>query len=97
MNSLLHRASRWLVKIKREETIIDVRNKTSKTRTVVENFKFDLSGEKANISGVEARFVPWVHNKPGGYLRWVQDGTYLQMDSGNLKKEKMSEIANSIN
>ncbi|MFG1732525.1 DUF4367 domain-containing protein [Paenibacillus sp. 843] len=83
--------------IKREVTIIDMQNKSSKNRTIVEDFKFDLSGEKIDLNEVEARYVPWANHKPGGYLRWIQDGTYLEMDSGNLSKEKMIELAKSFN
>jgi len=83
-------------KIKREETTIDVRNKISKTRSIVEDFKLDLRGEKVNINGIEARFIPWGDQTPGGYLRWVQDGTYIEIDSGDLSKEKMIELAKSI-
>ncbi len=89
-----HKAAGY--KIKRDETTIDVCNKTSKTRIIVEDFKFNESGEKVNINGIEARFDPWADQTPGGFLRWVQDGTYIEIDSGNLSKEKMVELAKSI-
>jgi hypothetical protein len=83
-------------KIKRSETTIDVRNQTSTTKIIEEDFKFDVSGEKVNINGIEARFVPWVNHTPGGYLRWVQDGTYIEIDSGDLSKQRMVELAKSM-
>ncbi|MFC5470248.1 DUF4367 domain-containing protein [Cohnella suwonensis] len=83
-------------KIKRFDTTIDVRNQTSTTKIIVEDFKFDVSGEKVNINGIEARFVPWTDHTPGGYLRWVQDGTYIEIDSGDLSKQMMVELAKSI-
>ncbi|MGM0883719.1 MAG: DUF4367 domain-containing protein [Bacillota bacterium] len=83
-------------KIKRVETHYDVRNKTSTTRTFVEDFKFDVRGEKVNINGIEARFMPWANHVPGGYLRWVQEGTFIEIDSGALSKEMMTELAKSI-
>jgi hypothetical protein len=42
-------------KSKRYETIIDVRGKTSVTRVIEENFKFDTSGEIVKLNGIEAR------------------------------------------
>ncbi|WP_054025092.1 DUF4367 domain-containing protein [Bacillus sp. FJAT-28004] len=83
-------------KINRVETHFDVRNQTSTTRTIVEDFKFDVSGAKVNINGFEARFVAWANHIPGGYLRWVQDGTYIEIDSGALSKEMMVELAKSM-
>jgi hypothetical protein len=83
-------------RIKRVETNVDVRNQTSTSSTIVEDFKFDISGEKININGIEGRFVPWANHIPGGYLRWVQDSTYVEIDSGNLSKEIMVELAKSM-
>ncbi|MFD0618269.1 DUF4367 domain-containing protein [Paenibacillus sp. GCM10027629] len=82
--------------VRRVETIIDVHNQTSTEKTIVEEFKFDVRGEKININGIEARFVPWANHKPGGYLRWVQDGTFIEIDSGVLTKEMMVELAKSM-
>ncbi|MEK5422894.1 hypothetical protein MKZ08_12750 [Viridibacillus sp. FSL R5-0477] len=33
----------------------------------------------------------------GSLLRWTQDGTYVEMNSSRLPKEKMLEIARSMN
>jgi hypothetical protein len=65
----------------------------------LKNYKaygINVSGEKVNINGIEARFVPWANHIPGGYLRWVQDGTYIEIDSGDLSKEMMVELAKSM-
>ena len=32
----------------------------------------------------------------GGLLNWVQDGTYVEMNSSRLSKERMLEIASSM-
>lgn len=83
-------------KFKRVETTLDVRKKTSTTRVIDEEFKFDVRGEKVNINGIEARFVPWANHTPGGYLLWVQDGTYIEIDSADLSKQMMVELAESM-
>lgn len=83
-------------KINRVVTNIDVRNQTSTTRTVVEDFKFNERGEKININGIERRFEPWVNHLPGGYLRWVQNATFIEFDSGELTKEEMVALAKSM-
>ncbi|MEY8743286.1 DUF4367 domain-containing protein [Paenibacillus tundrae] len=84
-------------KINRDITTIDVRNHTSTTRTVVEDFKFSERGEKININGVEGRFEAWVNHVPGGYLRWIYNDTFIQIDSGELTKEEMIALARSMN
>lgn len=37
-----------------------------------------------------------MYYKPGGYLRWVQDGTFIEIDSGALSKEMMVKLAKSM-
>ncbi|MGO4543146.1 hypothetical protein AB4Z33_31015, partial [Paenibacillus sp. 2TAB19] len=54
-------------KIKREIINIDARTNKSSRTIVEEEFKFDTSGEKLNMSGVEVRFTPWADKTPGGY------------------------------
>jgi hypothetical protein len=83
-------------KVNRVVTNVDVRNRTSTTRTIVEDFKFNEHGEKMNINGIEGRFEPWANHIPGGYLRWVQNDTFIEMDSGELTKEEMIALAKSM-
>ena len=83
-------------KINRVVTSIDVRNQKSTTRTIVEDFKFNERGEKIIINGIEGRFEPWANHIPGGYLRWVQNGTFIEIDSGDLTKEEMVGLAKSM-
>ncbi|MEK5641434.1 hypothetical protein BK138_13965 [Paenibacillus rhizosphaerae] len=89
-----HKAAGY--KVRRIKTIMDARTKTSKTEINEENFKFDLRGEKVYINGIEGRFEAWVNHDKGGYLRWIQDDTYLEMDSGVLTKQMMLDIAASL-
>lgn len=83
-------------KINRVVTNIDVGNGSRTTRTIIEDFKFNERGEKININGVEARFEPWANHIPGGYLRWVQNDTFIEIDSGELTKEEMIALAKSM-
>jgi hypothetical protein len=84
-------------KSKRYETNIDVRKNKSTTKVKEEVFKFDASGEIVKFNGIEARFKPWAGGIPGGYLRWIQQGTYIEIDSSCLSKKQMVEIAKSMN
>jgi len=43
-----------------------------------------------------ALFCFLVHNHSSGYLRWVQDGTVIEIDSGALSKEMMVKLAKSM-
>jgi hypothetical protein len=63
------------------------------------------SAEKVDINGNNGYFSRWgdsgkLDNKgepiTGGLLRWVQDGTYVEMNSSRLPKENMLEIARSM-
>jgi hypothetical protein len=83
-------------KSKRFITNIDVRNNTSTTNVIEEDFIFDTSGELVRFNGIEARFKPWADGTPGGFLRWVQNGTYNEVDSSHLSKKQMVKIAKSM-
>ncbi|MFC5406571.1 DUF4367 domain-containing protein [Cohnella soli] len=83
-------------KSKKEQTSIDVRNNTSETKIVEEDFKFDTSGEIIKYNELEARFTPGADTTLGGFLRWIQDGTYIEIDSPELSKRKMIKIAKSM-
>lgn len=83
-------------KVNRVVTNVDVRNGLSTTRTIVEDFKLNERGEKININGIEGRFEPWANHIPGGYLRWVQNDTFIEMDSKELIKEEMIALAKSM-
>jgi hypothetical protein len=89
-----HKATDY--KIEREETNIDVRNQSSSTRSVIEDFRFNLRGEKVNINGIEGRFEPWADHSSGGYLRFVQEDTYIEIDSGELSRQMMIDLARTM-
>lgn len=83
-------------KVKKELIEFDVRNKTSTKTIVEEDFKFEAQGEIIKLNGIEARFTPWGDNTLGGVLRWVQDGTYIEMDSTQLPKMDMIKMVESL-
>lgn len=89
-----YKASDYIVN--REITSINLHNQTSTTRTITQDFQFNTDGELINIKGIEGRFEPWANHTPGGYLRWIQDGTFIEIDSGVLTKEEMIELAQSV-
>lgn len=51
--------------------------------------------EKVFIHNTEGRFTPrWrTSGENGGYLSWIQNGTYIQMESFNLTKDGMMKMA----
>jgi hypothetical protein len=67
---------------------------------------FPLSNEdfpyaqKVDINGNTGYFQKWIDKNgdaiTGCLLNWVQDGTYVEMNSSRLSKEKMLEIARSM-
>ncbi|MED2133304.1 MULTISPECIES: DUF4367 domain-containing protein [Brevibacillus] len=58
--------------------------------------------EIVQINNFEGHFEAWVggrngaNDTPGGYLRWIQKGTYVEMESSRLSKEEMIKIAKSL-
>lgn len=83
-------------KIRREETHIDVKNNLTKKTIIEEYFKPNQKGERVSINGIEARFEAWVNTDNGGILRWVNNETYIEMDSANLSKAQMINLAKSM-
>lgn len=83
-------------KRKQERIHINVRNNTSTRIIVQEDFKFDKSGEFLTFDKIEARFTPWADDTPGGFLRWIQNGTYIEIDSPQLTKKDMILLAKSM-
>jgi Domain of unknown function (DUF4367) len=65
--------------------------KSSKTQL---DFSFQ-DVETVNINGHKGYFKAF-DNAPGGILRWNQEGTFVEMDSNNVTKQEMIEIANSM-
>ncbi len=62
--------------------------------------------QQVDINGNKGYFQEWIDSGEvdkngdtitGGLLNWVQDGTFLEMNSSRLTKEKMLEIARSMN
>jgi hypothetical protein len=62
--------------------------------------------QQVNINGNKGYFQEWIDIGEvdkngdiitGGLLNWVQDGTYVEMSISRLTKEKMLEIASSMN
>ncbi|WP_066089912.1 DUF4367 domain-containing protein [Neobacillus novalis] len=62
--------------------------------------------QQVDINGKKGYFQKWIESGEidkngdtitGGLLNWVQDGTYVEMNSSRLPKEKMLEIARSMN
>lgn len=73
---------------------------------------FPLTNEKSpysqpvDINGIKGYFQEWDDNGEvnkngdtitGGLLKWVQDGTYVEMMSSRIQMEKMLKIARSLN
>ncbi|WDM28993.1 DUF4367 domain-containing protein [Paenibacillus mucilaginosus] len=48
------------------------------------------------MNRLDARFIPWSGHTSGGFLRWIQDDTYVELDSGELSKNEMIKIAKSM-
>ncbi|WP_413381011.1 DUF4367 domain-containing protein [Alkalihalobacillus sp. 1P02AB] len=91
-----HRArGHLIVKEKSKNDQIDGHEKTKK---IVEEFKFNKhEGVAVKINKQEGRFIQWdAQDYPGGFLRWVQNGTFIELKSMVLNKEQLMEIAQNM-
>ncbi|MCM3260442.1 hypothetical protein M3664_21875 [Paenibacillus lautus] len=78
-------------------TSIDLKNNTSSTRQQERTFTFDSRGEPVTWDDIEARFEPWADKEQnGGFLKWIQGDTFIEMSSVVLTREQMSEVARSM-
>nr|WP_304220267.1 DUF4367 domain-containing protein [Fredinandcohnia onubensis] len=63
-----------------------------------------LNVEQVDINGIKGYFSSWEDSGKfddeeeikGGLLCWIQDGTYIVMDSAEISKEMMLSIARSM-
>ncbi|USB31678.1 DUF4367 domain-containing protein [Paenibacillus sp. YPG26] len=83
-------------KTKQEVTNIDIKSDKITTTTHEEDFTYNTKGDVVNVNGIEGRFEAWANNSKGGVLRWIQEGTYMEMDSADLSKQDMIKIAESM-
>jgi len=60
------------------------------------NEELGREGKIVDINGNEAKFQSWADNKPGGILSWIQEGTYIEIDSTKLSEKEMVTLAKSM-
>jgi len=53
-------------------------------------------GKNVDINGNKATFQSWSDNKLGGVLSWIQEGTYIEIDSTKLNEKEMIILAKSM-
>jgi hypothetical protein len=82
-------------KINRQEITIDASNGNRSYGSVIEDFTPDYSGEVVFVNYHKGRFTPY-KGTAGGYLWWIQNDTYLRMNSHVLTKEEMQKLAKSM-
>lgn len=69
------------------------------------NKEMNINAEQVDINGHKGSFVEWgncgeLDKKgeivTGGLLRWIQEGTYIEMESSRVSRNKMLEVARSM-
>ncbi|MDP9740655.1 UNVERIFIED_ORG: hypothetical protein QFZ59_002485 [Bacillus sp. B2I3] len=67
--------------------------------------EMNINAEQVDINGHKGFFVEWgnsgeVDNKgeiiTGGLLHWIQEGTYVEIGSSRVSRNKMLEVARSM-
>lgn len=69
------------------------------------NKEMNINAEQVDINGNKGFFVEWGNSGEldkkgelvtGGLLRWTQEGTYVEMESSRVSRNKMLEVARSM-
>ncbi|MDM5291774.1 DUF4367 domain-containing protein [Peribacillus simplex] len=69
------------------------------------NKEMNINAEQVDINGHKGSFVEWGNSGEldkkgeivtGGLLRWIQEGTYIEMESPRVSRNKMLEVARSM-
>ncbi|XHU81028.1 DUF4367 domain-containing protein [Peribacillus simplex] len=69
------------------------------------NKEMNINAEQVDINGNKGFFVEWGNSGEldkkgelvtGGLLRWIQEGTYVEMESSRVSRNKMLEVARSM-
>ncbi|USK80747.1 DUF4367 domain-containing protein [Peribacillus frigoritolerans] len=69
------------------------------------NKEMNINAEQVDINGNKGFFVKWGNSGEldkkgelvtGGLLRWIQEGTYVEMESSRVSRNKMLEVARSM-
>ncbi|MFC9601392.1 DUF4367 domain-containing protein [Peribacillus butanolivorans] len=69
------------------------------------NKEMHINEEQVDINGHKGFFVEWGNSGEldikgeiitGGLLRWIQEGTYVEMHSSRVSRNKMLEVARSM-
>ncbi|MGW6302337.1 DUF4367 domain-containing protein [Peribacillus butanolivorans] len=69
------------------------------------NKEMNINAEQVDINGHKGFFLEWGNSGEldkkgelvtGGLLRWIQEGTYVEMESSRVSRNKMLEVARSM-
>ncbi|MDM5292955.1 DUF4367 domain-containing protein [Peribacillus simplex] len=69
------------------------------------NKEMNINADQVDINGHKGFFVEWGNSGEldkkgeivtGGLLRWIQEGTYVEMESSRVSRNKMLEVARSM-
>ncbi|CAM3872462.1 DUF4367 domain-containing protein [Cohnella lubricantis] len=83
--------------ITQELTNINVQSKEIKKQYIKHKVRLEARGELVKINGSEGRYEAYVgKNATGGVLRWIQSGTYIELNAPELSKESLIKIAESM-
>ncbi|WP_238656034.1 hypothetical protein [Paenibacillus piscarius] len=83
--------------INHENTVFDVKNNTRKSEVVKKKFSFVPRGELVSINGNKAWYEGYIgKNATGGTLKWLDSGTYIELDTTELSRSSLINIAKSM-
>jgi hypothetical protein len=87
-----------------ENIMLGIEEKKVSKRAISQLEEEISEGDKIKVNDVLAYYQEWANSGKklngkiisGGLLTWIQDETYVQMDSSFLSKDEMIEIARTV-
>ncbi|MGD6960437.1 DUF4367 domain-containing protein [Rossellomorea aquimaris] len=87
-----------------ENLMLGIEEKKVSKRVISQLEEEFSEGEKIKVNVVSAYYQEWANRGKelngkiitGGLLTWIEDETYVQMDSSSLSKDEMVEIARTF-
>ncbi len=87
-----------------ENLILGIEERKVSKRVISQLEEEFSEGEKIKINDVPAYYQEWANGGKelngkivtGGLLTWIEDETYVQMDSSSLSKDEMVELARTF-
>lgn len=83
--------------VEKELVTIDIKTGSEKSKIIPYKVQLEPKGERVDINGNTGWYVSYIGKQPtGGILTWIQEDTYMEIDTSKLDKNSVIEIAKTM-